>query len=247
YYLKRMDGSDVIAPADVPKIYYEEISHERKWPLQGTIVSKNPITNTITISPDYTPRNLTIGASYNHPYIQWNASAFPNLAYYEIWKKKNGTWSLKTTTTNTNYTDSGELIVAPNVVVNYKVCAVNNSGQKTGFSNEVSISVGSMAKQNSDNAEQMENGEIPNALGAQNYPNPFNPTTVINYAIPQDSRVTLKVYNMLGQEVAALVDDFKTAGRYNVTFDASHLSTGMYIYRLTAGNNILVKKISFVK
>jgi hypothetical protein len=82
---------------------------------------------------------------------------------------------------------------------------------------------------------------------SQNYPNPFNPSTVINYDIPQDSRVTLKVYDMLGQEVATLVDDFKTAGRYNITFNASHLSTGVYIYQLRAGDYVSVKKMSFVK
>jgi hypothetical protein len=82
---------------------------------------------------------------------------------------------------------------------------------------------------------------------SQNYPNPFNPSTVISYDIPQASRVTLKVYDILGREVAGLVNEFKEAGRYNVKFDASHLSTGIYIYQLRANDYVSVKKMSFVK
>ncbi|HEX3073891.1 MAG TPA: T9SS type A sorting domain-containing protein, partial [Ignavibacteriales bacterium] len=81
----------------------------------------------------------------------------------------------------------------------------------------------------------------------QNYPNPFNPSTVISYDIPEASRVTLKVYDILGREVADLVNEFKEAGRYNVKFDASHLSTGIYIYQLRANDYVSVKKMSFVK
>lgn len=69
---------------------------------------------------------------------------------------------------------------------------------------------------------------------AQNYPNPFNPSTTIKYSIPVDSKVKLIVYNTLGQEVATLVDNVKTAGRHNVVFNASRLSSGVYFYSLTA-------------
>jgi hypothetical protein len=81
----------------------------------------------------------------------------------------------------------------------------------------------------------------------QNYPNPFNPNTTINYDIPTASNVTLKVYNMLGQEVAVLVNGTLNAGRYNATFNASRLASGVYIYRLEAGSFTSVKKMMLLK
>jgi hypothetical protein len=81
----------------------------------------------------------------------------------------------------------------------------------------------------------------------QNYPNPFNPTTNIEYAVPTDSRVTLNIYNSLGQEVATLVDDNMTAGRYVVTWDAKGIAGGTYFYRMQAGNTVLTRKMVLLK
>ncbi len=81
----------------------------------------------------------------------------------------------------------------------------------------------------------------------QNYPNPFNPATTIRYGIPNAAKVTLKIYNVLGQEVASLVDADQTAGTYNVRFDAGSLASGMYLYRITAGQFVQVKKMLLLK
>ena len=81
----------------------------------------------------------------------------------------------------------------------------------------------------------------------QNYPNPFNPTTVINFTIPKAGYVSLKVYNILGQEVATLVEGYKAAQTYNVTFDASSLSSGVYFYSVKFDNQILSKKMILMK
>jgi hypothetical protein len=89
---------------------------------------------------------------------------------------------------------------------------------------------------------------IPSAFRLeQNYPNPFNPTTMIRYAIPQRSHVTLTVYNTLGQPVAELVNAEKEAGRYGVTFNANGLASGMYLYQLQAGTYVVTKKLVLLR
>jgi hypothetical protein len=81
----------------------------------------------------------------------------------------------------------------------------------------------------------------------QNYPNPFNPSTTISYDLPVRARVKLVIYNLLGQEVATLVNGEQEPGRYNVKFDASGLPSGIYFYRLEAGKFVDVKKMILVK
>lgn len=82
---------------------------------------------------------------------------------------------------------------------------------------------------------------------SQNYPNPFNPTTTISYSIPKASYVTLKVYDMLGNEINNLVREVKDAGSYSVSFNASHLASGIYFYKLQAGNYSVTKKMLLTK
>jgi len=82
---------------------------------------------------------------------------------------------------------------------------------------------------------------------SQNYPNPFNPSTVISYSVPKESRITLKIYNLLGQEVSTLVNTNQKAGTYNVSFDASKLSSGIYFYSLKADGFTNTKKMMLVK
>jgi hypothetical protein len=81
----------------------------------------------------------------------------------------------------------------------------------------------------------------------QNYPNPFNPSTKISYSIPEDGFVKLAVYNMLGEEVATIVNATQKAGRYEVNFSASKLSSGVYVYRIEAANFSASKKLIVMK
>jgi hypothetical protein len=82
---------------------------------------------------------------------------------------------------------------------------------------------------------------------AQNYPNPFNPTTTIRYTLPKNEFVSVKIFNILGQEVQNLVNEQQTAGEYTIRFDASTLTTGVYFYRLQAGTFSDVRKMMLVK
>ncbi len=89
---------------------------------------------------------------------------------------------------------------------------------------------------------------LPNSFSLnQNYPNPFNPTTTINFTLANKSHVSLKVYDLLGKQVAELVNAEKPAGEYNVQFNATNLPSGIYAYRLEAGNFVSVKKMILMK
>jgi hypothetical protein len=84
---------------------------------------------------------------------------------------------------------------------------------------------------------------------SQNYPNPFNPSTVIEYRLPEACRVILKVYNVLGEEVAVLADEYKAAGSYKATFNTSakSLASGIYFYKIIAGNFTQINKMLLLK
>ena len=91
-------------------------------------------------------------------------------------------------------------------------------------------------------------GSIPTRFELdQNYPNPFNPATAIRYQLPANSFVTLKVYDVLGNEVKTLVNQNQNAGHYQITFEAKNLASGLYFYQLKAGDNNLIKKMILMK
>jgi hypothetical protein len=91
-------------------------------------------------------------------------------------------------------------------------------------------------------------GIVPTAFVLQqNYPNPFNPSTTLEFSIPTKSRVVLEVFNILGQSVARLIDEERVAGTYRTTFDATQLSSGVYLYQLKAGEFVKTRKMVLVK
>ncbi len=81
----------------------------------------------------------------------------------------------------------------------------------------------------------------------QNYPNPFNPITTITYSVPVDGFVKLAIYNLLGEKVADLVNANVNEGTYEVTFDAAHFASGIYLYRMESGDFVSIKKMMILK
>ncbi|NIR49148.1 T9SS type A sorting domain-containing protein [candidate division KSB1 bacterium] len=96
--------------------------------------------------------------------------------------------------------------------------------------------------------EQVEEAQLPTEFRLeQNYPNPFNPTTTIQFSVPKTSSVSIKLYDILGRRVATLVDDEYQVGIYNISFDASDLASGVYVYRIQADGFVATRKLMLLK
>ncbi len=128
------------------------------------------------------------------------------------------------------------------------------SGAASGRTNPVTIAMAGNKTLNAqfsnvnNSSLEMKFEQIPTEFALeQNYPNPFNPTTTIHFGIPSNAHVTLAIFNTLGQRVAELVNSDKDAGAYDVTFDASGLASGVYLYRMEAGSFVQSKKLMVLK
>ena len=158
----------------------------------------------------------------------------------------------------TNFTDVGSLSI-PTVTVgeaasSFKCFLTLNNGVYASYVKFSVIPGGVWTfddeyEVRNDNASDVEAYKnIPNEYALkQNYPNPFNPTTVIQYSIPQSGYVSLKIYNILGQEVTTLYNGFQKAGSYKADFDASKLSSGVYLYKLQSIGFSKTMKMIFMK
>jgi hypothetical protein len=121
----------------------------------------------------------------------------------------------------------------------YYILEVFDNSGNSSFSSELSLTISNIAENQF---------TIPKEFRLmQNFPNPFNPSTEISWQSPVGSHQTLKIYDILGREVATLVDEFREAGRYEVNFDASRLASGVYIYRLSAGSFVESNKMLLIK
>ena len=208
------------------------------------------------------PKNLRVtNTSVGPVTLVWNANTEPNIASYLILRDDldmfppNGTpgWIYLGTTTSTNFTDyqytwqpsSGDRL-------EYKIEAKNSLGELSVYSDIAPVygnpSYAAGRSPKPPNPGKSTTVAEPTAFSlAQNYPNPFNPSTEISFAIPKDSYVKLVVYDMLGREVAKLADGEMSAGYHAVTWNASGVASGVYIYRFSAGNFVQVKRMLLLK
>jgi hypothetical protein len=112
----------------------------------------------------------------------------------------------------------------------YRLKQIDNDGAYE-FSNQIEV-----------NFNVPDNFEL-----SQNYPNPFNPSTTISFKLPEPGKVTLRIYNLMGEEIITLVEGYKEAGIYTVNFNAEELASGMYLYRLSTNGFTETKKLLFMK
>jgi hypothetical protein len=130
--------------------------------------------------------------------------------------------------------------------VDMKLIIQNSYGNKTEFLMEPAFIVGEYLSARTIDSVKVVQG-LADFYLSNNYPNPFNPTTNINYTLPVKSHVEIKVYDILGREVAKLVDADQDEGKYVINFNAAKLSSGIYIYAIRAGSYVNVKKMILLK
>lgn len=193
---------------------------------------------------------------YRYPKVTWSANTEPDLEGYELWRKVvaatdcgNGNWYLlsgEIGASTQEYIDSSiSTAGAGQCTAVYKLRAKDAANILSDYSNEVSLQFGNdIWKAGTKDTS----GTVPNQFSlGQNFPNPFKPTTVIMYALPTNSHVILKMHDLLGREVIVLVNETKKAGYHEVSFDASRLASGIYLYSLKAGDFTSVKKLVLLR
>jgi hypothetical protein len=201
------------------------------------------------------PQNLTVTrSSTGHPLLNWTKNNEADIQYYQIykWSTYDAGWVPYATSLTNSYQDPYESMCPTGQYcesghnIQYKVTAVDYHPFESAASNAVIINVLGGAPDKIVVNPGNKTATFDYSL-VQNYPNPFNPSTKIYYSLKEEGLVTLKVYDVLGKEVATLVNENKPEGNYEVDFNASELPSGMYIYKLQAGSFSDVKKMLLMK
>jgi hypothetical protein len=187
------------------------------------------------------PLGLVVSGEDTKNVLAWEEAYTPvdDLNYYSVYRSTtSGSYPDEpiATTVETYYEDSDVVV---DTKYYYVVTATDFAGNESDYSSETEWTTGVIG---------VARAGIPTEYElTQNYPNPFNPTTTIEFALPEASNVTLKVYNVAGQEIANLVQDRMEAGYHKVSWDASSLSGGVYIAELRAGSFVKTMKMVLTK
>ena len=203
--------------------------------------------NTSIEAPPSKPIGFTAAfdSAVNYVNLNWQSNIEPDLFSYEISRKIGDEWKVIGITKDTSFADTSiSSISSENLLTaGYRVRAKDTQNFYSIYSDSQLIKTIPVNKITSaDEITSIKEYEL-----YQNYPNPFNPSTTIKYSILHSAHVILKVYDILGREVANLVNEQKAAGIYKIDFNASFLSSGIYVYRIEAGNFIAVKKLILLK
>ena len=205
--------------------------------------------------PPSIPQNLKIEWYNNHPRLTWETNVETDIQSYKIWKYAAGSSMIAATITHNSSTPTHSWVdnsvtkpgkFDPVIEFSYKVKAVDNTSKESLYGNQVSIGgKGGIWKEGIE--DDKDNSIINDYAISQNYPNPFNPSTTINYQLPEQSFVSIKVYNMLGETISVLKNEYQNSGSYSLEFDGSDLPSGTYLYKIQAGAYYEVKKMLLIK
>lgn len=207
-------------------LYLAQIQQGEQWPLKGGVT---PVEMT----------TFTSSVGFNGITLNWTTASELNNNGFEVEKSTDGKNFQKigfvkgagTTTQSHNYSYLDKLNLEGQTTFYYRLKQLDFNGVSQ-YSNVLTILYNSIPK---------------NFKLSQNYPNPFNPTTTINYSVAKESSVSIKIYDLMGREVATLVNEKKEPGTYEVNFNALNLSSGIYFYRMSAGEFTSIKKMTVLK
>lgn len=236
--------NDVLSPVSNPSSFNSTLNFSVE--VTGTNTIQFYFTDPYAGSPSK-PQNLALRANpgNNRVRLTWDANTEPDISSYEIYRKVNTSgWGYLATTSNNFYVDTQwQYDQGSTFDVKYKIVAKDNTNKASVFSDEVTCHPWPMGKR----AAELVSTDIPVAYSLSNYPNPFNPSTKISYSLPQAGHVTLKVYDVLGREVAELVNGVKEKGKHSVMFNASKNASGFYIYTIRVNDFYASKKMLLTK
>jgi len=175
--------------------------------------------------------------------IDWEGMNEPDLDTYKVYRKfERGQWEHIGSTTDTRYADTTAsyfIICNDDDITKYYVKAVDDASQ-SAYTDTLEIWCIENAKIYAGNIAELINLQ-------NNYPNPFNAQTTIEYTVPHEMQITLEIYDILGRKIETLINEFQAPGSYAVTWDASHISSGMYFYRFQAGEYSATKRMTIIK
>ncbi len=198
------------------------------------------------------PQNFQVSFQLDqNPILSWIANTEPDIDGYRVYKKyttSSGTQTTNVFTTNTNYSDTDFIanFKFGEDLVEYWIVAEDINSNVSSESQHISGD-GTSYYQWKKAADETVGNDIKTYELSSNFPNPFNPTTQISYQIPKNGFVNLVVYNSLGQQVTTLVNKIQNSGKYSVRFNAANLPSGIYIYKLQAGEFCSTKKMLLTK
>lgn len=185
---------------------------------------------TITLTAPAAPQNLAVQNGNAQVTLKWNKNTEGNLVRYRIYVGTSASPTTKADSTLMGTADTMKVItgLANGTKYYFRVTAVNFYGMASAYSNEVNATPSLTGVESEENS-------IPTVYSiSQNYPNPFNPNTTIKFGLPEASTVSLKIYDVIGREIATLVNEELTAGYYQYPWNAKGLSSGVYVYRIAA-------------
>ncbi|MEX1137963.1 MAG: T9SS type A sorting domain-containing protein [Bacteroidota bacterium] len=172
--------------------------------------------------------------------VRWRAVPDEDIRYYAVYRSTVQDFDVTGTTphatiADTTYTDVG---VIGGTTYYYRITAIDFSGNQSPASDPIGTTIVGV-----DNLQS-----LPTQFALhQNFPNPFNPSTQINYDVPSESFVSIILYNALGQEVRTILDARQAPGRHTATFNSNGLASGLYFYKMTAGEHVSIRKMNLVK